>query len=67
MSQDYSPRCDWCDKKLNKKERFHATKKPNDKICYKCFIWFKKIYKESNLKGKFNEWEEYPWTKKKNT
>lgn len=59
MSQDYTPCCEWCNNKLKKKERYHARKNPNDKICFNCFLWFKKIYKQSGLKGKFDEMEEY--------
>lgn len=49
MSQDYSPRCEWCDKKLNRKERYHLQRKPDDPFCYKCFEWFKKICQENKI------------------
>jgi len=55
MSQDYSPKCEWCNKKLNKKERYHLTIKPNDPFCYKCFEWFKKEMNKAGLKVDMGE------------
>jgi hypothetical protein len=55
MVQDYSPRCEWCGKKLNKKERYHLKRKPNDPFCYKCFKWFKTKIKKAGLKTDMGE------------
>lgn len=55
MVQDYCPRCYFCNKKLNKKERKHLMYKPNDQVCYKCFEFFKTECYKAGIKTDIGE------------
>ena len=58
MTQDYRPKCEFCGVILNKRERLHAKKKPTDKICYKCFEYFKDLCSKNGIKTDMGE--QYP-------
>jgi len=54
--EDFRPNCDFCGKKLNKNGLKHYFK-TQEKLCKKCFTWFKKTLKKHNFK--INTKEEY--------
>lgn len=54
MTQDYRPKCFWCQKRLNKKEREYY-KRTNEKLCKKCFTWFKHTMNNAGFKVDMEE------------